>query len=109
MLMGYLMLSASIALEIIAMQFLKASDGFKNIKPGLVFIGCMMLCFFIFSKALLLIPLGIAYAIWGGVGAAATAAVAHFLFKEPLTRGMMLGITFIVGGVALLNARAIIG
>lgn len=109
MLLGYLMLAVSIALEIIAMQFLKASEGFRHMKPGLLFIGCMVLCFYIFSQALLLIPLGIAYAVWGGVGAAATAAAAHFLFKEPLTKGMLLGITFIVGGVVLLNARALMG
>lgn len=109
MLMGYLMLSASISLEIIAMQFLKASNGFEKKKPGLVFIGCMVLCFFIFSKALLLIPLGVAYAIWGGVGAAATAAVASLFWKERMTRGMVMGIAFIVGGVVLLNARSLMG
>ena len=109
MLTGYLMLSASIMLEIVAMQFLKASNGFAKKLPGLVFVGCMVLCFFIFSKALLLIPLGIAYAIWGGVGAAATAAVARIFWNERLTGTMMLGIAFIVGGVVLLNARALMG
>ena len=77
--------------------------------PGLAFIVGMGASFNIFSKALLILPLGMAYAVWSGVGTAATALVAVFIWKEPMTMPMIAGIALIVGGVWLLNLKTIGG
>ena len=50
--------------------------------------------------------LGIAYGIWAAVGVALTAVLSRFLFKEPLTWLMGLGIVFIIGGVLLIELGA---
>jgi small multidrug resistance pump len=51
------------------------------------------------------IPLGVAYGIWAAVGVALTALAGRFLFKEPLTWLMSLGIVLIIGGVFLIELR----
>ena len=48
-------------------------------------------------------PLGMAYAIWSGLGTAIIAIIGVYLFKEPLFLIQWCGIVFIIGGVVLLN------
>jgi small multidrug resistance pump len=50
--------------------------------------------------------IGVAYGIWTAVGVALTAALSRWLFAEPLTRTMLLGIALIVAGVVLLETGA---
>ena len=50
-----------------------------------------------------------AYAVWSGVGTAATALVAVLIWKEPMTMPMIAGIALIVSGVWLLNLKTIGG
>ena len=106
MLKGYLLLAIAIALEIVSTSMLKASCGFTKLMPSVAFIAGMGTCFYIFSKSLLL-PLGIAYAIWAGVGTALTALVAVFIWHEQMDLTTGLGILFIIIGVILLNIRSI--
>lgn len=86
---------------------LKASCGFTKLMPSVAFIAGMGTCFYIFSKSLLLLPLGIAYAIWAGVGTALTALVAVFIWHEQMDLTTGSGILFIIIGVILLNIRNI--
>ncbi len=51
-------------------------------------------------------PIGIAYGIWAAAGVARTAILSRFLFKDPLTWLMSLGITLIIGGVLLIELGA---
>jgi small multidrug resistance pump len=51
-------------------------------------------------------PIGIAYGIWAAAGVALTAVLSKFLFKDPLTRLMSLGIILIIGGVLLIELGA---
>ena len=107
MLRGYLLLAIAIALEIISTSMLKASCGFTKLMPSVAFIAGMGTCFYIFSKSLLLLPLGIAYSIWAGVGTALTALVAVFIWHEQMDLTTGLGTLFIIIGVILLNIRSI--
>lgn len=61
------------------------------------------LAFNFFSQALLSIPLGVAYAVWTGVGVALTFAVSATLFKEKVTTLKLAGVLVIVSSAALLN------
>lgn len=51
-------------------------------------------------------PIGIAYGIWAAAGVALTAVISKFLFKDPLTWLMSIGITLIIGGVLLIELGA---
>ena len=62
-----------------------------------------ILCFSIFPRVLRSVPLGTAYAIWSGVGTAATAMVGAVLFGERLTPPKLLALATIIAGVVGLN------
>ncbi|GIO25340.1 multidrug efflux SMR transporter [Oceanobacillus sp. J11TS1] len=101
--MAYVLLIFSIMSEVLGSTMLKLSNGFKKILPIIGVIAGYCVSFYLLSVALLDLPLGFAYAIWSGVGTILTAMVGVFLFKEKLNRIGVLGISFIVTGVVLLN------
>lgn len=102
---GYALLAIAIVCEIFATSMLKASAGFTKPVPATLFVVVMSTSFYMLSKALTQIPLSIAYAIWSGVGTALTAAVAIFLWKEPINIYTFAGIVLIMIGVILLNLK----
>ncbi len=101
--MHYLYLALAIILEVIGSSFLKASNGFSKLLPSIITVVAMCGCFFFLSQALKSIPLGFAYAIWAGVGIILTALVSVIIFKQNLDIPAIIGITFIVIGVVILN------
>lgn len=64
---------------------LKLTDGFTKITPTIFFFIFALLSFWFLNKAIETIPLGIAYAVWTGIGAAGTACIGIFFFEEQLT------------------------
>ncbi|XID75939.1 DMT family transporter [Alkanindiges sp. WGS2144] len=97
-------LALAIALEIAGTLCLRLSDGFSKWPYVLgVAIG-YGLAFWLLSLSLKLgLPLGMAYAIWSGLGTAIIALIGLYLFKEPLFLMQWFGIGFIILGVLLLN------
>ncbi len=83
---------------------LKYSDGFTRLWPsvwtGLAMVASMVLL----AWAARSIPIGTAYAVWTGIGAAGTAILGVYLFAEPASAPRLAGIALIVLGVALLKA-----
>lgn len=102
---GYIFMIIAILSEIVSTSMLKASAGFTKVIPSIIFVIGMGSAFFFLSKALFTIPLSVAYAIWSGVGTALTAVIAVVIWKEELTMYSILGIAFIIAGVALLNLK----
>lgn len=101
--MGYVYLTLAIAAEIVGTTALKASDELTNLVPSIVaFIGYGVSLVFL-ALVLRTIPVGIAYAIWAGVGIAAISVIGFFAFKQPLDFAAILGITLIVSGVVVIN------
>ena len=80
--MPYVLLGTAIVLEIIATTLLKSSEGFTKLLPAVFCILFYILCFFIFSKALNSINLGVAYATWCAGGIVATAVISAAVFGE---------------------------
>lgn len=101
--MKYLFLGLAIVLEVLGSSFLKASNGFSKLVPSIITIIAFMACFFFLSQALKSIPLGIAYAIWAGLGIVLTALVSVFVFKQTLDFPAILGIIIIIVGVIVMN------
>ena len=99
------MLFLSIGLEVFSTQMMKLSDGFSRLMPSAAFAIGMAGCFFAFSKTLTMLPLGVSYAIWAGLGTALTAILSVVLWKETLDFQTGAGILFIIVGVVLLNLR----
>lgn len=101
--MRYLLLGLSIILEVIGSSFMQASNGFTKPVPTVIVAVSYLACFFLFSQVLKEIPLGVAYAIWAGLGIVLTALISVFVFRKPMDLPAILGIVLIVSGVVVMN------
>ncbi|MFV8164114.1 DMT family transporter [Mycobacterium sp. 134] len=96
----WLALTGAILVEVFATLALRASDGFRRKVWVVPVVAGYVMSFYLLWLALSLgVPVGIAYGIWTACGVALVAVIAKFLFKDPLTPVMMLGIALIVSGV----------
>ncbi len=101
--MHYLFLGLAILFEVIGSSFIKASDGFTKLLPTLTVAVAYLVCFYFLSLALKVIPLGVTYAIWAGVGIVLTAMVSVFIFRQAIDLPAIAGITLIIAGVLVIN------
>lgn len=101
--MTYLYLAIAIVAEVIGTSALKAAEGFTRPLPSLVVVVGYGTAFYFLSLALKSIPVGIAYAIWSGVGVALITLIGWLLFKQRLDAPALLGLALIVAGVAVIH------
>ena len=101
--MKYSFLALAIIFEVVGSSFIKASDGFTKWFPTTIVAVDYLICFYFLSLALKTIPLGIAYAIWGGMGIVLTAIISVLVFKQKLDVPAIIGIVLIVAGVVVMN------
>jgi small multidrug resistance pump len=96
----WLALACAIVIEVGATLSLRASEGFRKKAWIVPVVGGYLACFYLLWLSLSLgMPVGIAYGVWTACGVALVAVIARYLFDEPLTWVMLLGIAFIVAGV----------
>lgn len=101
---SYMFLAAAIVLESIGTAYLKQSDQFTKLIPSLVTIGCYALSFYFLSHSLKTLHVGIAYAIWSGVGIVLITLVGVFAFKQIPDLPAVIGLLLIIAGVVIINA-----
>lgn len=82
---------------------LKASEGFSRLWPSVTFVVLLALSMGGLAIALRTLPVGVAYAVWTGVGASLTAIVAVALFDEPMSILKIVSLVLIVAGIVGLN------
>lgn len=99
----WIYLAVAIVSEVVATSALKASDGFSRLWPSVTVVLGYAIAFYFLSLTLKAIPVGVAYAVWSGVGVALIALVAWVFFGQALNGAAMLGIGLIVVGVVVLN------
>ncbi|MBI9084894.1 MAG: QacE family quaternary ammonium compound efflux SMR transporter [Desulfobacterales bacterium] len=99
----WIFLSVAIISEVIATSALKASDGFSRLWPSLVVAVGYASAFFFLSLTLKTIPVGVAYAIWSGVGVALVALIAWAFLGQALDIPAIIGLLLIMAGVVVLN------
>jgi small multidrug resistance pump len=102
--LSYFYLGLSIVFEVIGTSALKESSSFTRLVPGLIAIVAYVASFLLFSLTLRTIPVGIAYAVWAGLGIVLIAATGWLWFKQPLDLPALIGLALIVGGVVVVNA-----
>lgn len=101
--MAYGMLALAIISEVTGSTFLVKSEGFSKIGPSIVVVITFCIAFYLLSQVIKVIPLGIAYAIWAGVGIVLTALIGYFVFRQSLDTAALIGIGLIVSGVIVIN------
>ena len=99
----YLILFLAIVFETVATSFLKQSEQFTKLVPSVLTVLGYAAAFYCLSVVLKSIPVGIAYAIWSGVGIVLTAIVAYFAFDQKIDTAGLIGIALIISGVLVIN------
>lgn len=103
MLMAYILLALAIVSEVTGSTFLVKSEGFTQLVPSILVVVFYVISFYLLSQVIKTIPLGVAYAIWGGVGIVLTALIGFLIFRQSLDLAALIGIALIIGGVIVMN------
>ena len=101
--MTYATLITAIALEVVGTTFLQRSQQFTQLLPTLLMGLCYAGSFYFLSLALRTMPLGIAYAIWSGLGILLVSLIGLLVFGQKLDLAALIGLGLIVAGVIVVN------
>lgn len=99
----YALLVLAIVFEVLGTSAMQAANHFSRLGPTLMMIACYAVAFYCLSYTLRAIPVGIAYAIWSGLGIVLISGVGVFVFGQTLDRPAILGLGLIIAGVLVLN------
>ena len=96
-------LAMAIFSEVVATSSLKSTEGFTNLIPSIVVLVGYSAAFYFLSLTLNEMPVGIAYAIWSGVGIVGIAIVAMIFHEQNLDAGAMIGMGLIILGIIVMR------
>jgi small multidrug resistance pump len=100
---AYVFLVLAIGLEVVATSLLKATEGFTRLWPT---VGCLTgyaAAFAMLALVVREIPVGVAYAMWAGLGTAAIVAIGVVFLHESISPTKIIGVLLVIGGVVTLN------
>lgn len=100
---AYGALALAICSEVTGSTFMQKSEQFTKLGPTIITILFFIASLFFLSQALKVLPLGVAYAIWGGLGIVLTSIVGLVVFKQHIDMYGIIGIVMIVSGVLVMN------
>src|SRR5690349_11431400 len=89
--------------EVTATTALKFSEGFTKLIPSIIVVLGYGLSFYLLSLSLRVIPIGVAYALWSGIGIVLTVLAGMLLWGEPLDWPRVAGIVLIIAGILIIN------
>lgn len=101
--MEWIYLGLAIVFEVTGTVCLKLSEGFTNLWPSLVMLPAYAISLGFLALAVKVLPISIAYAIWGGVGTALIAVIGVTLMREPISVAKVVCLALIVIGVVGLH------
>jgi small multidrug resistance pump len=101
--MHYLYLTIAVIAEVIGTSTLKATDEFSRLWPTLLVIISYVTSFYFVTLTLRVIPIGVTYAIWSGLGIVFISLVGFFYYKQALDIPAIFGMALIIAGVVVLQ------
>ncbi|MFO7648776.1 multidrug efflux SMR transporter [Halomonas sp. 3H] len=101
--MPFVYLALAIVAEVVGTTALKATDGFTRLWPSVLVAVSYLLAFYLLSLVLRSIPVGIAYAVWAGLGIVLVAAVGVVVYGQRPDLPALLGMAMIIGGVVVIQ------
>lgn len=99
----YAVLVVAILFEVLGTSAMQAAQHFTRLGPTLMMVVCYAIAFYFLSWSLRYVPVGIAYAIWSGLGIVLISLVGYFAFGQKLDLAAMIGLGLIIAGVVVLN------
>ena len=100
----YSVLVVAIVFEVLGTSAMQAAQHFTRLVPTATMVVCYAIAFYFLSWSLRFVPVGIAYAIWSGVGIVLISLIALVLFGQKLDLPAVIGMGLIVAGVVVINA-----
>lgn len=97
------LLAVAIAAEVLATSALKASEEFTRFWPSVLVVIGYGIAFYFLSLTLRVIPVGVAYAVWAGLGIVLIALVSWVIYDQRLDLPAIVGMAMIIGGVLVIN------
>ncbi len=101
--MAYLYLALAIATEVAATSGLKATDEFSKLIPSLLVVVGYGISLYFLTLTLRSIPIGIAYAVWAGLGIVLVALMGWVIYNQVPDIPAVIGMSLIVAGVVYMN------
>jgi small multidrug resistance pump len=101
--MAYAYLLFAIGCEVFATSLMKSTEGFTRLGPTIACLAGYAVSLVALAQAVKHIPVGVAYAMWSGLGTAAIVAISVTFLGESLSVVKVLGLAMVVGGVVMLN------
>lgn len=99
----YIYLVLAVAAETIATTALQASQQFTRLGPSVLLVVFYGLAFYLLSLTMRVMPVGVVYAIWSGLGIVFIAGIGYVVFGQKLDLPALLGIAMIVGGIVVIH------
>jgi len=99
----YLLLAAAIVAEVAATTALARTAGFTRLAPSVVVVVGYGAAFYLLSLVLQVMPTGVVYGLWSGLGVVLIALVAWIWGRQPLDLPAVVGLVFIAAGVVIIN------
>ena len=100
---AYILLIVAIILEITATGSLKATEGFTRWIPSLISVVAISICMFLMSHVMKILPVGITYATWSGIGIVALTLIGIIKYKQVPNLATIFGLALIIIGVVIVN------
>ena len=101
--MRYLWLLIAIISETLGTTALQASQQFTRLWPSLAVIACYLVSFYFMALALKVMPVGIVYAIWSGLGIVCIAGIGYIVFGQKLDLAAVFGLSLIIVGILVIH------
>ncbi len=101
--MPYLILFLAVLAETIGTTALQASQQFTRLVPSVIVFAAYSAAFVLLGIALKYFPVGVAYAIWSGLGIVLIAVIGYLVFDQRLDLPAVLGMAMILGGILVVH------
>lgn len=103
--MVYVALAAAIAAEVGGTYLLKFADGFTKLWPSVASLGLYVVAIWLMAQIIKVLPVGITYAIWAGLGTVGIVVVGALFLHEKVDLPTVIGVALVIAGVVILNLR----
>ncbi|KXS54434.1 MAG: DLP12 prophage [Marinobacter sp. T13-3] len=100
---SWLFLALAIVAEVVATSALKSSEGFTRLAPTALVVVGYVIAFYFLALAIKVIPVGIAYAVWAGLGIVLISLIGWLVFQQKLDAPAVIGMALILSGVLVIN------
>lgn len=101
--MHYLWLFIAIVTETIGTTAMQASQQFTRLWPSVAVVVFYLVSLYFMALALKVMPVGIVYAIWSGLGIVCIAGIGYLMFDQRLDGPALLGLSLIIAGILVIH------